>query len=352
MLIRYAACDIPSTKFFDRPRQLIRIDAAGVRDSGGCDKIGPMDSEEMGTRHHGPAAHGVAVAPGGASRRARRRRLASLALVLVAAAGCAGGTADRGAADGDEIILATTSSTYDTGLLDRLIERFEAGGGRRVKMIVVGSGKALALAGRGEADIVLVHAPGAERRFMNDGGGRRRRRMMYNDFILVGPDGDQAPVAGAGGILPAMRAIVDSGSIFVSRGDESGTHQFEKGLWDRLSIRPQLGRTYLETGQGMAATLRIASEKGACTLTDRGTYLAQREGLALAILSEGDPLLRNVYHLIVVDPTRGPRVNLAGAEALARFLLSKETLAMVGEFGRERYGRPLFVPDPEPYGSE
>ncbi len=190
LLIRYAACDIPSTKFFDRPRQLIRIDAAGVRDSDGCDKIGPMDSEEMGTRHHGPAAHspaahGAAVAPGGAFRSARRQRLASLALVLVAVAGCSGGTADRGAADGEEIILATTSSTYDTGLLDRLIERFEAEGGPRVKMIVVGSGKALALAGRGEADIVLVHAPGEERRFMNDGGGRRRRRMMYNAFILV-----------------------------------------------------------------------------------------------------------------------------------------------------------------------
>ena len=313
-----------------------------------------MDSGKIETEHRGPTAHGVAVASRDAHRRARCRRFAFLAvaLALVAVAGCADGTADRRATGGDEIILATTSSTYDTGLLDRLIERFEVGDGRRVKMIVVGSGKALALAGRGEADIVLVHAPGAERRFMNDGGGHRRRRMMYNDFILVGPDGDQPPIAGAGGILAAMRAIVDSGSIFVSRGDESGTHQLEKGLWNRLSIRPQLGRTYLETGQGMAATLRIASAKGAYTLTDRGTYLAQREGLALAILSEGDPLLRNVYHLIVVDPGTGPWVNLAGAESLARFLLSEEALAIVGDFGRERYGQPLFVPDPEPYGSE
>ncbi|MCZ6695560.1 MAG: substrate-binding domain-containing protein [Acidobacteria bacterium] len=331
---------------------MIRTRTIGARDSGVYDTIGPVDALEIGTRHDGVVSNGITADPIGTDRSAPRPLLAALAIAMVAMVGCAGGTTDRSASDGDAIILATTSSTYDTGLLDRLIERFEAGDVRRVKMIVVGSGQALALAGRGEADIVLVHAPAAERRFMNGGGGHRRRRMMYNDFILVGPDDDPASVAGAEGILPAMRAIVDSGSIFVSRGDESGTHQLEKRLWDRLSFRPRLGRIYLESGQGMAATLLIASAKGAYTLTDRGTYLAQRDGLALAILSEGDPLLRNVYHLIVVDPGTGPWVNLAGAESLARFLLSEEALAIVGDFGRERYGQPLFVPDPEPYGSE
>jgi tungstate transport system substrate-binding protein len=250
------------------------------------------------------------------------------------------------------IILATTSSTYDTGLLDELIPRFEASRGRTVKTIAVGSGKALALGQNGEADLLLVHAPEAEERFMESGSGLLRRRLMYNDFILVGPSSDPAGVAGARDVLEAMRAIAGSSSIFVSRGDESGTHQLEMKLWERMALRPQRGDRYLETGQGMGATLRVASEKGAYTLTDRGTFLSQEETLDLKILFEGDALLRNVYHLIVVDPRQGARVNVAGAESLVRFFLSAEALDLLRDFGRERYGRPLFVPDAEPYGTE
>jgi tungstate transport system substrate-binding protein len=248
------------------------------------------------------------------------------------------------------IILATTSSTYDTGLLDELVLRFEEGSGRVVKTIAVGSGKALALGQNGEADLLLVHAPEAEERFMQGGFGLRRRRLMYNDFVLVGPETDPAGVGGAPDVLEAMRSIAGSSARFVSRGDESGTHQLEMKFWERLALRPQRGDQYLETGQGMGATLRIASEKGAYTLTDRGTFLSQEKSLDLEILFEEDALLRNVYHLIVVSPRQGPRVNVAGSESLARFLLSEETLDVVRGYGRKRYGRALFVPDAEPYG--
>ncbi len=277
--------------------------------------------------------------------------LLSPAAILMPA--CTGDPGDRSAAraagDRAPIILATTTSIYDTGLLDLLIDRFEAADGRRVKVIAVGSGKALALGERGEADVLLVHSPDAEERFMRAGAGRSRRRMMYNDFILVGPRPDPAGAARSNGdVLSAMRAIAGSEAGFVSRGDESGTHRMEMGLWERLAMTPRRGGAYLETGQGMAATLRVASEKRMYTLTDRGTYLAQRNGIDLEVVCERDPLLRNVYHVIVVDPGRGPRVNLEGAVALERFLLSDDALGLVREFGRERFGRPLFVPDPGP----
>jgi len=247
------------------------------------------------------------------------------------------------------MILATTTSTYDTGLLDAIIPPFESRTGVNVKVIAVGSGKALALAARGEADLVLSHAPEAEVRFMERGHGTLRRRMMYNDFVLVGPPTDPAGVRTRSDVRKALAAIKRNSGIFASRGDESGTHMMEQKLWSSAGLKPPSGASYLETGQGMAATLRVASQKRAYTLTDRGTFLAQKHVLDLEIVFEGDPALKNIYHLIVVNPENGPRVNIDGAKSLARYLLEEEVLKQVGEFGRDRYGQPLFFPDAEPY---
>lgn len=247
------------------------------------------------------------------------------------------------------IILATTTSTQDSGLLDALIPRFEAESGMRVKVIAVGSGQALALGERGEADLVLAHAPGAEEKFMNKGAGALRRRLMYNEYALVGPPGDPAGVRRAKEIGAALQAVARSGAGFVSRGDESGTHQTERRLWSLAGVEPRSIAGYLESGQGMGATLRVASQKRAYTLTDLGTFLSQKRGLDLEVVFEGDATLRNVYHVLVVNPKNGPRVNLRGAETLAHWLLSSGALEIIRDFGREKFGRPLFIPDAEPY---
>jgi tungstate transport system substrate-binding protein len=186
---------------------------------------------------------------------------------------------------------------------------------------------------------------------MAKGAGVLRRRIMYNDFVLVGPAADPAGVKRTASTAEALAAIVRSGAPFASRGDDSGTHQLEKKLWGSAGLSPSPSGTYLETGQGMGATLRVASEKKAYTLTDRGTYLALKGTLDLEILHQGDAALRNVYHLMLVNPENGPRVNAEGARALARYLLSDEALAIVRGFGREKFGQPLFVPDAEPYGT-
>jgi tungstate transport system substrate-binding protein len=249
------------------------------------------------------------------------------------------------------IILATTTSTQDSGLLDELIPPFEAASGMTVKIIAIGSGQALALGERGEVDILMVHSPDAEEQFMAKGAGLLRRRMMYNDFVVVGPPADPARLHRTRSLAAALQALHRPEAIFVSRGDDSGTHQAEMKLWRQAGLtHPPAKDHYLETRQGMGATLRVASDKGAYTLTDRGTFLALRPTLRLAVHFEGDPALRNVYHLIVVNPKQGPRVNKEGAVALARYLLSQVTEARVEAFGRAQFGRPLFMPDMEPFG--
>lgn len=244
-----------------------------------------------------------------------------------------------------DIILATTTSTQDSGLLDVLVPQFERQTGLRVKTIAVGSGQAMAMGQRGEADVLLVHSPEAERKFVAEGFGIQRRRVMHNDFILVGPPADPAGIKAAGSALEGFRRIANAAAVFVSRGDNSGTHAQEKKLWKAAGLTPEGQKWYQQTGLGMGQTLNVTAEKKAYTLTDRSTYLALRKNLGLAILSEGDAVLLNVYHVIEVNPLRFPKVNAPGAKAFGDFLLSKETQKLIAIFGVDKFGSPLFFPD-------
>jgi tungstate transport system substrate-binding protein len=242
-----------------------------------------------------------------------------------------------------DVILATTTSTADTGLLDALGPLFKDATGYTLKPIAVGSGAALELGKRGEADVVLAHSPAAEQTFMEEGYGSERRSVMFNDFVIVGPEDDPAGIAGNPSAVEAMRQIADSQSRFVSRGDESGTNALELRLWKQAGIEPA-GEWYIESGTGMGETLTIANERGAYTITDRGTYLALRDRLALPILVEGDKALINIYHVITLNPANGPNINSEGGEAFLTFLLDPATQEFIGEFGIDEFGEPLFTP--------
>jgi tungstate transport system substrate-binding protein len=271
-------------------------------------------------------------------------------LAAVVALGCAAlsavARAEPAPSGGRPVILATTTSTQDSGLLDVLVPAFERESGYVVKTISVGSGQALAMGRRGEADVLLVHSPADEKAFMEGGHGVERRLVMHNDFVLVGPPRDPAGARRAPSTKDALARISAAGALFLSRGDGSGTHSKEKGLWAAAAIEPQ-GRWYQQTGLGMGETLAVASEKDGYTLTDRATYLALNRArhLALEILVQGEPQLLNVYHVIPVNPARWPKVNAAGARALAEFLVRPATQAVIGRFGVDRVGAPLFVPD-------
>jgi tungstate transport system substrate-binding protein len=243
-----------------------------------------------------------------------------------------------------EIILATTTSTYDSGLLDELLPLFESQTGYIVKTVAVGTGKALKMGEDGNADVLLVHAPDAEMELMDSGSGAERLLVMHNDFVLVGPAEDLAGIKGMSDAAEALSKIQAEGAVFVSRGDDSGTHKKELSLWAKIGTKPE-GDFYLESGQGMGSTLRIASEKSAYSMTDRATYLATRDDLNSEILVEGDPVLLNVYHVITVNPEKWPKINYDGAIAFANFLIMPETQATIGEFGVEKFGQPLFFPD-------
>jgi len=243
------------------------------------------------------------------------------------------------------IILATTSSTQDSGLLDILVPLFEKVSGYSVKTIAVGSGQAMKMGEKGEADVLLVHSPTAEMKFMTDGFGANRRLVMHNDFIIVGPAADPAHLKVATGGVDAMKRIVASGSIFISRGDNSGTHAKEKGLWKAAGINPESGNWYQQTGLGMGQTLNVAAEKRCYTLTDRATYLAMKKRLGLELLFSGDPSLLNIYHIIEINPLRWPRVNSKGGKAFADFMVSQKAQDLIGSFGVDKFGAPLFFPD-------
>ena len=252
--------------------------------------------------------------------------------------------APQGTLAAPALILATTTSTQDTGLLDVLVPAFEKASGYSVKTVAVGTGAALAMGERGDADVLLVHAPSAEAAYMAKGRGISRALVMHDAFIVVGPAADPAHVKGAATAQAAFAAISGVQAPFVSRGDDSGTNVKELALWRAASVEPG-GSWYVKTGGGMAEALRVASQKGAYTLTDDGTYLTQRATLSLVPLVEDAKDLLNVYHVIVVRPLPGQLANEAGAEAFARYVTSPEGQRLIGEFGRERFGRPLFTPD-------
>jgi tungstate transport system substrate-binding protein len=248
------------------------------------------------------------------------------------------------AQDRASLILATTTGTYDSGLLDSLLPEFERGSGIQVKVIAVGTGAALMMAGRGDADVILVHAPEREREYQSRGDIIEGRLVMHNDFVLAGPPDDPASVAACHDLACAMRAIARSGP-FLSRGDRSGTHEMELALWRLAGIRPDSARGRVESGQGMGATLEIAKERNAYTLVDRGTLLAHPAGQRRRIVFEGDPALLNIYHVYAVNPERHPRINLAGARAFIAFMVAESTQRAIGRFGRERFARSLYIPD-------
>lgn len=270
-----------------------------------------------------------------------------LLLALVSVSGC-----------GDQeptLVLATTTSTADSGLLDAILPPFEEASGVRVKVLAVGTGQALALGEQGDADVVLIHARAKEDEFVANGYGIERRDLMYNRFVILGPAEDPAGVAAAEGAVEALLRIARTGraggTAFVSRGDESGTHLRERSLWQEAGTEPQ-GGWYRETGQGMGNTLTIADEMGAYTLSDQGTYLSRREGLDLAILSSGDDLLLNRYGIIAVNPALHPRIKGDLAAKLIEYLTSYRTQARIAEFGLDLYGEPLFSPDSEAWRTE
>lgn len=243
------------------------------------------------------------------------------------------------------LILATTTSTQDSGLLDVLIPIFEKKTGYFVKTIAVGSGQAMAMGQKGEADVLLVHSPDAEKTFMAEGSGVNRLIVMHNDFVVVGPPADPAAIKGTKSTPEAFKKIAAAGALFLSRGDNSGTHAKEKGIWKAAGINPDSQKWYQQTGLGMGQTLNVAGEKKGYTLADRGTWLSLQKNLGLPILKEGDPILLNVYHVIAVNPAKWSKVNADGAKSFSDFMVSAETQGIIKTFGVEKYGGPLFFPD-------
>jgi tungstate transport system substrate-binding protein len=268
------------------------------------------------------------------------RLAAVLSLVLAGLLPFATGPAG---AQSNIVILSTTTSTQDSGLLDVLVPLFERKSGLTLKTISVGTGQALALAARGEADVTLAHAPGLEKKYVSEGKMSNRRLVMYNDFVVLGPPDDPAKIKGLPRALDALKRIAESRSRFVSRGDKSGTHTLELALWKQAGVEPK-GAWYIESGQGMGQTLGIANDRRAYTITDRATYLAFQKRVDLPILVEKDRPLMNIYSVMEVNPANGPRVNAGGGRAFADFMVAPETQGVIKSFGVEKYGQPLFVP--------
>ena len=271
-----------------------------------------------------------------------KRILSILVLFVFALSACA--PAPETLSANPNLILATTTSTQDSGLLDVLIPLFEAESGYTVQTVAVGSGQAMTMGQEGNADVLLVHAPASEVTFMEGGYGKDRALVMHNDFVIVGPAADLAGIKGMS-VVEALKAISAGSTEFISRGDDSGTHKAELGLWKKAAFEPNGQAWYLESGQGMGATLTIASEKGAYTLTDRATYLANQGNLQLEVLVEGDHALLNVYHIITVNPEKWAAVNYDGALAFLNFMIAPATQEIIGKFGVDTYGQPLFHPD-------
>jgi tungstate transport system substrate-binding protein len=243
------------------------------------------------------------------------------------------------------IILATTTSTQDSGLLDVLIPVFEKDTGYFVKTISVGSGQAMKMGEKGEADVLLVHSPDAEKKMVEQGFAINRRLVMHNDFIIVGPPADPAKIKAVKSSKEALKKIAAANALFLSRADNSGTNALEKKLWKSIGLNPEGQKWYQQTGLGMGETLNVTAEKKGYTIADRGTYLSLKKTLGLDILVERDPSLLNIYHVMEVNPANWPKVNHAGAKAFADFMVSKKTQEIIKTFGVKKFGAPLFFPD-------
>jgi tungstate transport system substrate-binding protein len=272
------------------------------------------------------------------------KRFLSLTLLLAIFLTACGTVAPSDTPQNTNLLLVSTTSTQDSGLLDVLLPAFTEKTGYNVQLVAVGSGQALKIGAEGNADVILLHSPAAEKQFMADDFGIDRRLVMHNDFVLVGPPSDPAGLRGKSPV-EALNEIFASRVTFVSRGDESGTHVKELALWKNAGLDPAGEDWYLETGQGQGSTLSIASEKSGYAITDRGTFLAYKSNVDLEILVEGDPFLLNVYHVITVNPEKWPNVNLDGAQAFADFVTSPAGQKIIGEFGVDKYGQQLFIPD-------
>lgn len=284
--------------------------------------------------------------------RATRWAVVSLAAALALSA-CSGATSSPTADTTTSapapatpaLILATTTSTQDSGLLDELVPAFEKATGYQVKTVAVGTGQALTMGQQGNADVLLVHAPSAETKFMDGGHGVDRRLVAHNYFLVVGPTADPAGIGTAKTATEAFTKIAAAKATFVSRGDGSGTETKELAIWKKAGVTPKGQAWYLQSGQGMGATLQIASQKQAYTLTDDATFAANASKFELASLVKGDPFLLNIYHVISVNPAKWPKVNSVGAKAFADFVTSSAGQELIAGFGKAKYGQPLFVAD-------
>ncbi|MCL2338295.1 MAG: substrate-binding domain-containing protein [Firmicutes bacterium] len=245
------------------------------------------------------------------------------------------------------VILATTTSTQDSGLLDVLQPMFEQQTGYKLKIVAVGTGAALAMGQKGNADVLLVHATAAEKPLVDSGVGINYQLVMHNDFVLLGPNNDPAGVKGATTAVKAMKKIAVQGAVFISRGDDSGTNKEELTLWKDAGIDPKGQPWYQESGQGMAATINIANEKQGYTLSDRATYLAQSKHIEMQIVSEGDKSLLNIYHVMNVNPDKFPnlKINAAGGKAFVDFMIAPDTQKVINQFGVAEFGQQLFFAD-------
>ncbi|MEI6100805.1 MAG: substrate-binding domain-containing protein [Eubacteriales bacterium] len=242
------------------------------------------------------------------------------------------------------ITLATTTSTQDSGLLDYLLPLFTKDTGYEVKVVAVGTGQAIQIGQKGDADVLLVHSKADEEKFVADGYGEKRIPLMYNDFILVGPDNDKSKELKGTDIKAALQKINDGNLGFISRGDDSGTDKFEKKLWKAMNIQPAFSN-YKSAGQGMGPVLTMASEKQAYTITDRATYLSMKDKLSLAIIVEGSAELKNQYGIIAVSKEKFPSINYEGAKAFIDWMTSDKGLQLISDYGKDKYGQKLFTPD-------
>ncbi len=272
------------------------------------------------------------------------RKIFGLSLMLLVIGGCPSSGENPTTQGIRPLRVATTTSTRDSGLMDVLQSMFEGQAGIELEVLAYGTGQALELGRRGDCDVLLTHAPEAERKFIEKGFGEGRREIMYNDFVIVGPMNDVAGISEADNVVDALKKIRRAKVSFTSRGDNSGTHMKEQTLWGRADIEPG-GDWYISAGGGMAHTLRLANEKNSYLLIDRGTFLARRKQIQLTILFEGDPSLRNQYAAYCISPGKHPHVNHEAARRFVAFLASEKTQAAIADFGKEDFGQPLFFPN-------